>query len=273
MRRVTLEEFLRQARPYERWRAPFDLRLHQSLRWSALCIALMCLLLWDLPWLAASFGGLLWVVDWARPALVALNVASVLLAVALLKRTHGLRAGRPAWHWAALALSVVGVADGFILASVIASVVGTIGLSALGLALSWALGTLGLLWHLLTLIVKLLLWGVVVCLALTLFGRQRLELFEPQARGKGGQRSRREVIGQKHLAFVEQLLRGGLPLRLRACGALVEGGGADVDVAAWGGHGCFPGCDSATRSGSTQSRSAGGCPGRGRWRCSGEKRW
>jgi hypothetical protein len=45
----------------------------------------MCLLLWGLPWLAASFGGLLWVVDWARPALVALNVASVLLAVALLK--------------------------------------------------------------------------------------------------------------------------------------------------------------------------------------------
>jgi hypothetical protein len=31
MRRVTLEEFLRQAWPYERWRAPFDLQLHQSL--------------------------------------------------------------------------------------------------------------------------------------------------------------------------------------------------------------------------------------------------
>jgi hypothetical protein len=172
MRRVTLEEFVRQARPYERWRAPFDLQLYQSLRWSGLCIALMCLLLWDLPWLSAWFGGLLWVLDWARPALVALNVGSLLLAVALLKHTHGLQAGRPAWHWAALALSVVGVADAFILASVAANVVVMLGFSVLGLALSWALGTLGLLWYLLTLALKLLLWSIVVCLGLRLFGRR-----------------------------------------------------------------------------------------------------
>ena len=179
MRRVTLEEFLGQARPYEYWRAPLDPRLYQSLLWSGCCIALIGLLLCELPWLQAAFGGLLGVVDHARITLAMVNVSSAVVYIALLKHTQGLRAGRLVWHWAAMALTIVGVADGFILVLVAANIVVTIGLSILGFAINLTLGMLALLWQLVTMAFKLLLWIVALCLGLTALGRQRSNNDDP----------------------------------------------------------------------------------------------
>jgi hypothetical protein len=191
MRRVTLEEFLRQARPYECWRAPLDPRLYQSLLWSGCCIALMGLLLCELPWLQAAFGGLLGVVDHAWIALVIVNVSSAMVYIALLKHTHGLRTGRLAWHWVAMAITVVGVADGFILVFVAANIIVMLGLSILELAINLILGILVLLWHLIVMVFKLLLGIAALCLGLTALRQQRsnsddLPLLPGQGRGPGG---------------------------------------------------------------------------------------
>jgi hypothetical protein len=173
MRRVMLEEFLDQARPYEQWRAPLDPRLYQPLLWSGCCIALMVLLLCELPWLQATFGGLLGVVDHVRIALAMVNVSSAGVYIALLKHTQGLRTGRLVWHWVAMAITVVGVADGFFLVLVVTNIIVMLGLSILGLVINLALGMLVLLWQLAAMIFKLLLGIVALCLGLTALRQQR----------------------------------------------------------------------------------------------------
>lgn len=128
MESVNLEAFLRRATPYERWRAPLDPKLRQAVILSGVSIATTLVALWALPALlplsdadfflvlGPQFGRIMATLYQARPALVALNLTSASMYVALLAATQGLKAGRAVWHWAAFGELAIGAVNGFILA-------------------------------------------------------------------------------------------------------------------------------------------------------------
>jgi hypothetical protein len=126
--RANLQWLLRQATPYERWRAPIDARL----RWGMLCsgasIALSLATLWNLPLVAQvaqlqfllllrpQLGALLGQLAHVRLPLLRLDIVCAVVFAALAVATRGLRAGRAAWHWALLAQIAIGAANAFVLA-------------------------------------------------------------------------------------------------------------------------------------------------------------
>lgn len=128
MERANLEWLLRRTTPYERWRAPLDARLRQAIVMSGVSSALVLAVLWALPiiwqlvaspfllFLRPQFGAILELISRARLALLALNLVSATIWVALAIVTRGLRAGRRLWHWIGFGEVAIGALNGLVLA-------------------------------------------------------------------------------------------------------------------------------------------------------------
>jgi hypothetical protein len=124
--RATLSELLERAVPYEQWRAPMDPQL-QLLTWLAGAALLVHLLFlvelvpgW-LEWSRSDFflafqgtfqGFLSWVADHSR-WLAPLNLAALVLYLALLWRTRNLQTGTLTWQHVAFGEVAVGAAGAF----------------------------------------------------------------------------------------------------------------------------------------------------------------
>jgi hypothetical protein len=132
--RANLDWLLRRATPYERWRAPLDTRLRQAIVMSGASSILVLITLWELPvisqltpspfllFLRPQFGAILALISRARLPLLALNLVSATVWVALAIGTRGLRTGRGLWHWVGFGEVAIGALNGLVLALALAIV-------------------------------------------------------------------------------------------------------------------------------------------------------
>ena len=111
---VRLDELLRRATPYERWRAPLDRRLRRTAVLSGVSILIVLVGLTALLVLGPS----------ELPALFAtllvIDLVGAAVYVWLIVATDRLRTGRPCWHWVALGEVALGALNGLLLALALA---------------------------------------------------------------------------------------------------------------------------------------------------------
>lgn len=135
MQTVSLQQFVRLATPYERWRTDLNPTLKTATIISGISIATsltLALLLPNFSGLAESglflvlggtFSGILYFLLESQPLLIGLNLISLLTLGFLVIATSGLKAGKAAWHWVAMIEIIVGAFDAFVIAFQVAIIV------------------------------------------------------------------------------------------------------------------------------------------------------